>query len=368
MTASFLDVLDSVAADRVALSDASEAITYGTLRDRARRGASVISKTFADREFVIIKARPSVDFVTTLLGVMYAGKTPVPVDPELPPAGLEFIRAKTGAGEILDPLDATALAAAGLTDARAVERPALIMFTSGTSGFPKGVIVSHRNLLASCEAMADYLGYREHPSAAVVLPLHYSYALLSQVCCQLTVGGRVHVFADMRNPLKVSRAMNDLRLETFCGVPSTYHALHTFHTLSPITMPHVRILCSAGAAMDVAQLQRVKTIFPNALFFNNYGMTEAAPRTAPSGKSGEFAQTTLGVDLGKPLKEARDEAVERFELLYLETALRRAGGNVTRAAELAGVSRRFLQRTIARLGIRGAATMDDVADDEPESS
>jgi transcriptional regulator with PAS, ATPase and Fis domain len=93
-----------------------------------------------------------------------------------------------------------------------------------------------------------------------------------------------------------------------------------------------------------------------------------APHTAASGKSGEFAQTTLGVDLGKPLKEARDEAVERFELLYLETALRRAGGNVTRAAELAGVSRRFLQRTIARLGIRGAATMDDLPDDEPESS
>jgi DNA-binding NtrC family response regulator len=94
-----------------------------------------------------------------------------------------------------------------------------------------------------------------------------------------------------------------------------------------------------------------------------------APRAASSAESGEFAQTTLGVDLGKPLKEARDDAVERFELLYLETALRRAGGNVTRAAELAGVSRRFLQRTIARLGIRGAATIDDAGDDDgPDSA
>jgi DNA-binding NtrC family response regulator len=93
-----------------------------------------------------------------------------------------------------------------------------------------------------------------------------------------------------------------------------------------------------------------------------------APRAASSAESGEFAQTTLGVDLGKPLKEARDEAVERFELLYLETALRRAGGNVTRAAELAGVSRRFLQRTIARLGIRGAATMDEPGDDDGPDS
>jgi transcriptional regulator with PAS, ATPase and Fis domain len=94
-----------------------------------------------------------------------------------------------------------------------------------------------------------------------------------------------------------------------------------------------------------------------------------APHASTSSKSAEFAQTTLGVDLGKPLKEARDEAVERFERLYLETALRGAGGNVTRAAELAGVSRRFLQRTIARLGIRGAATIDEPGeDDEPEST
>jgi transcriptional regulator with PAS, ATPase and Fis domain len=98
------------------------------------------------------------------------------------------------------------------------------------------------------------------------------------------------------------------------------------------------------------------------------GFHLAPHHAAPPAQLGDLAQTTLGVDLGKPLKEARDEAVERFELLYLETSLRRAGGNVTRAAELAGVSRRFLQRTIARLGIRGAAGMDDAGDsDAPDS-
>jgi transcriptional regulator with PAS, ATPase and Fis domain len=92
-----------------------------------------------------------------------------------------------------------------------------------------------------------------------------------------------------------------------------------------------------------------------------------APQAAASSASGEHAQTSVGIDLGKPLKEAREEAIERFEHLYLEMALRRAGGNVTRAAELAGVSRRFLQRTIARLGIRGAATLDDFGEDDAES-
>jgi rifamycin polyketide synthase module 1/2/3 len=280
MTTTFLDVIERVSADRRALDDGVEAITYGQLCERARRVAGLLTRRGGASSFVIIKARPTVGFVTTVLGAMYAGGTPVPVDPDLPAAGLEFIRAKTGADQILEPLTGDQLEGAAAADRPSGEAPAFIMFTSGTSGFPKGVIVSHANLLASCDAMADYLGYRAHPSAAVVLPLHYSYALLSQVCCQLSVGGRVQLFADLRNPLKVSRVINEQGLETFCGVPSTFHTLLAFHALSPLSMPRVRVLCSAGASMDVTQVQRVKAMFPNALFFNNYGMTEAAPRIA----------------------------------------------------------------------------------------
>jgi DNA-binding NtrC family response regulator len=53
-----------------------------------------------------------------------------------------------------------------------------------------------------------------------------------------------------------------------------------------------------------------------------------------------------------PLKEARQAWTERFEEIYLRAMLQKTGGNVTRAAELAGVSRRFLQRLAARLGYR----------------
>ena len=73
------------------------------------------------------------------------------------------------------------------------------------------------------------------------------------------------------------------------------------------------------------------------------------------------------VALHLPLKEARRAWTQSFELVYVRTMLKMVGGNVTRAAELAGVSRRFLQRMVARLGIRpsegGLAPDDDAADD-----
>jgi DNA-binding NtrC family response regulator len=80
--------------------------------------------------------------------------------------------------------------------------------------------------------------------------------------------------------------------------------------------------------------------------------------------SGQRLDAMLPLNLSVPLKEARDEAMERLEHLYAQSVLSRAEGNVTRAAELAGVSRRFMQRLIARLGIREGVS--ESADDGAE--
>ena len=72
----------------------------------------------------------------------------------------------------------------------------------------------------------------------------------------------------------------------------------------------------------------------------------ASPETsAPAG-------ATAAINLSVPLKEARDEMIERFEADYVQAALDKAGGNVTRAAEIAQVHRRFIHRAIQRYNLR----------------
>ncbi len=279
MMTTFLDAIDRPNAATPALEDGTEAITYGDLRRQAGRVAARVA-LYGRRQYVVVRATPTVRFVTTLLGVMYSGNIPVPVDPDLPQSGLEFIMEKSGAAGILDPFPLDELTGSPSVDRRDPSAAALVLFTSGTTGRAKGVVISHANLLHSCGAIGRYLGYASHRSAAVVLPLHYSYALLSQVCSQLAIGGRVRIFGDLRNPIAFCRAVNVQQLETFCGVPSTFHALAVVHAISPLRMPTIRVLCSAGAAMDRSKLATIKEIFPNSTFFNNYGMTEAAPRIA----------------------------------------------------------------------------------------
>jgi acyl-CoA synthetase (AMP-forming)/AMP-acid ligase II len=279
----------------LAVDDGDKRLSYGELTEAARLVAGGIAARHGRDGYLVVRAEVSTSFVTALLGVMYSGNTPIPVDPGLPAPALEHILQKSGASAVIDPADLRPLTAAGpLSDVR-MSRPALVLFTSGTTGLPKGVLISHENLWHSCSTIAGYLDYRSHPSAAVVLPLHYSYALLSQVCCHLMIGGRIRLFRDLRNPLRFAAQVADERLQTFCGVPSTYHALATFHALRPLRFESVRILCSAGAPMDRSRLDVVKAMFPRAAFFNNYGMTEAAPRIAfIRDDDPRFAEPTCG--------------------------------------------------------------------------
>jgi transcriptional regulator with PAS, ATPase and Fis domain len=91
------------------------------------------------------------------------------------------------------------------------------------------------------------------------------------------------------------------------------------------------------------------------------GLTESMPNVAPTAAPSaptmpSGIESIIPVHL--PLKEARDAWTETFERVYIEAMLKRTQGNVTKAAELAGVSRRFLQRTCVRLGLR-AQDLDD---------
>jgi acyl-CoA synthetase (AMP-forming)/AMP-acid ligase II len=295
MTTTFVEQLAWSAGPAIAISDGSSALSYEQLSCQSARAATAIRARWGHGGYVVVKAQSTVDFVATLLGVMFSGNCPVPVNPETPASDLEYIVGKSAALGVLEPIPAADLAGLAETRDPAPQLPTMVLFTSGTTGYPKGSVVSHANLIHSCSAMAEYLRYREFPSAAVVLPLYYSYGLLSQVLCQLTVGGKVRLISDFRNVPKFAAIVNDEGLQTFCGVPSTYHTLAMFHGMSPLSMPGVRILCSAGAALDRSRFQDIKSIFPNSTFFNNYGMTEAAPRISYISEDDErFHQNSCG--------------------------------------------------------------------------
>ena len=277
----------------VAVADDSGAVTYGTLLAQSENLARRCHNAFGTGTYVLLPATKSAEFVVQLVAVSRSGNIPVPVDPAAPTAALAGIAAVCGGAESLAGLPDTVAPSAVLPD-RSPDT-ALVLFTSGTSGTPKGVPVSWSNLAHSVSTVARYLDYATHRSAAIVLPLHYSYALLTQLLAMFHVGGRSRLFATFRNPIKFAKTVVAEELASFCGVPSTYHALCAIHRLSPLAMGSIKVLCSAGAAMDRSLMPEIRSMFPNATFFDNYGMTEATPRIAYlRDDDPRFAEPTCG--------------------------------------------------------------------------
>ncbi len=127
-------------------------------------------------------------------------------------------------------------------------------------------------------------------------------------------------------------------------------ARHFYQELAGVPMPEsmVSSLLSRGWPGNVRELRN----------FIERTVAMGAQGTAPLSMPAGFEAIEAAVPTHLPLKEARSVWTDQFELLYARAILKKAGGNVTRAAELAGINRRTLQRMLARVGI----TTDDDAD------
>ena len=154
---------------------------------------------------------------------------------------------------------------------------ALIIYTSGTSGSPKGVVLTHGNLLANTLAIIDYLGLTETDSALVVLPFRYSYGN-SVLLTHLYVGAQLNLGASMMYPQQVTDQLRESRASGFAGVPTTMLLLLdcTDFASDP---PPLRYITQAGGAMGKRLTTRLRdALDPATRLFVMYGQTEATAR------------------------------------------------------------------------------------------
>ena len=132
-----------------------------------------------------------------------------------------------GAHDGLPSLDDTGDAAAPLPDScpATPNDPAVTLYTSGTTSDPKGVVLTHGNLLAEKIAALKVVTITEHDSILGVLPLFHALAQVANVLLPLTTGARV-VFLETINSTEMMRALAECRITAFCVVPQFYYLLH----------------------------------------------------------------------------------------------------------------------------------------------
>jgi acyl-CoA synthetase (AMP-forming)/AMP-acid ligase II len=155
---------------------------------------------------------------------------------------------------------------------------ASIFYTSGTTGFPKGAMQTHENLLGNAETAARVMGVEPEDGrefrTLIVVPLFHVTGCHSQLLVALRLGGTAVIDAGFDGP-RMLAALRDEGITSAVAVPAIYHYLLAHPSFDPAAVDHVRWASYGGAPISPALVQRIKQGFRNARLGNGFGQTES---------------------------------------------------------------------------------------------
>lgn len=156
---------------------------------------------------------------------------------------------------------------------------ATIIYTSGSTGLPKGIVITHRNLLDGMDSVSEYLGIREDDRLLGMLPFNFDYGL-NQLTTALAAGASIvlHQFFVPGPMLKLVAAE---RVTGLAAIPTVWAAVfnpklaNIEKLLAGLDFSSLRYITNSGGKIPVPTVRRIRSSFPEARLFLMYGLTEA---------------------------------------------------------------------------------------------
>jgi len=150
---------------------------------------------------------------------------------------------------------------------------AAIIYTSGSTGEPKGVMLTHRNMLTACTSISGYLEVREDEVILNVLPLAFDYGLY-QMIMAFRQGARLVLERSFAFPAQTVRLMVEEGVTGLPGVPAIFAILSEMKTLGEHDLSRIRYVTNTTAALPLKHILSLKGMFPGARIYSMYGLTE----------------------------------------------------------------------------------------------
>lgn len=283
--------------DVLALRERERTWTFAQLREGVRGAMEELTERGVrpgDRVLVVVPT--SAEFVLTYHALLALGATAVTVNPLCTPrelthfvqdAGCTFaIGWHEGAGPVTETAAVEQLplwlletgcvrAPEGAPDPREVgaQDAAVLLYTSGTTGAPKGAVLTHANLLACGAGFAEALQVTGEDRMATALPLFHVFGQAAVMFTVFTAGGSMSLQRPF-DPAGLLRMAADQQLTSLAGVPTMWNAmLHAETDVTAADLTNLRLACSGGAALPLEVAKAFRDRF-GAMVLDGYGLSE----------------------------------------------------------------------------------------------
>ncbi len=286
--------------DHEAVVAGDERLNYSQLAERASRFAGMLLASGVQRgDRVVLFMENVANTVVCIYGTWLAGAATVIVNPQTRTDKLDYIvkdaaatfmvydqllariaepvlTAGTLLGSAVNDADFSGLLArtepADLQFVNALDLAALI-YTSGSTGNPKGVMVSHQNMMFTCASLVEYLRLDSDDRIMNVLPLAFDYGLY-QVFVAVRLGATLVLERNFSFPVNTMKRIAEEQVTVFPGVPTVFASLVSLQKRQPAELASVRRITNTAAHLPDDFTATIRTLFPNALIYRMYGLTE----------------------------------------------------------------------------------------------
>lgn len=306
-------------------------ISYAELLAQSKKVAAHLQNDFGvkpgDRVALWLKNRP--EFVAAVFGILQAGAVVVPVNNFLKPAEVGYILSDGGIDVLVSDAELGAhfseLSAARpqlkvfnveefselktqnsepKTCSRSEQDLGVIIYTSGTTGRPKGVMLSHGNLLHNVNSCRIVLESVPDDCLAVILPMFHTYMMTVGIFLPFTIGGSIVLVKSLHPPRAMFQEIFSRRATILPAVPTFYRML--LGAQLPTPMP-IRIFISGSAPLPMQTLKEFEEKFKVPLI-EGYGLSEASPVVSKNPLRGVRKPGSIGIPIANVEMSVQDES------------------------------------------------------------
>ncbi len=285
--------------DKIAFRDETQELTFLQVYQQARAIGSFLHQQNLYNQPVVVFMRKQPKTIVAFLGTIYAGCYYVPLDDEMPKHRIDLILQTLNPRAVIcdettmpmmaeyntdcdlyvyDDIAAAEINEAALTAIRADQLdidPIYIVFTSGSTGVPKGVTACHRSVIDYIEQLCPVLKFDEHSVFGNQTPLYFD-ACLKEIMPTLKYGATTILIPKQlfMFPIKLVEFLNRYQINTICWVVSALTMISAFRTFEKVRPEYLHTVAFASEVFPMKQFHIWRDTLPNARFINLYGPTE----------------------------------------------------------------------------------------------